>query len=168
MASKTSIIFDKWKTELEFKDVRTDCAEANFDELFQEVFTAGADFDEAHAILNTAIKAHQPPLSVGKKVYRRLKTQVPFIANMTEREYIDSWNDKIAKIAKRVFYSYFYVEGDKKVPLEEKASNKKAKDEYNRQRQMVDAIPLVDIEAIKEKMPPLNKNLMEELNRTDK
>jgi hypothetical protein len=95
MASNLDLIFEEWKANLKQRDRSAASVANNFEELFSELKRAGATFDEAHAILPKAIKAHQPTPGLARNIYKTSKSN-PKVAGTSEKEFIDQWNEDIA------------------------------------------------------------------------
>jgi hypothetical protein len=68
-----SLILEKWIASLPTRDRGRANVANNFDELFQEWFNSHVSFEDAHALLEKAIKAHQPSASTVKHTYKRLR-----------------------------------------------------------------------------------------------
>lgn len=141
---KGDLIFDKWKSSLPDRDRTKPYWESNFEDLFDALFRAKIEFEQAHSILSTAIKAHYPTYSVARHVYRRIKKTG---TSSTESEFIEDWQNQIAETAKRVFYDIYSID------TESEEDNKKygsmSPSEYRKQRKYAESHPLLDWTKIK-------------------
>lgn len=144
--SKAELIFDKWKAELADKDRSKAAVAGNFDELFSTWYRSKVSFDDAYALLNQAIKAHEPNDAISRNVYRRLKRVMPI--NKTEAEFATEWKSNIASTAKQVFYSLYDIEGTASADETAKYGNMSVQ-EYRKQRKYADSHPLLDWTKIK-------------------
>ncbi len=144
--SKAELIFDKWKAELVGKDRSRSAVSGNFDELFSNWFRSKVSFDDAYALLDTAIKAHLPTDSIAKNTFKRLKRQAGISKN--EIEFIGEWKQNISATAKQVFYSLYDIDGVNSSPDEVKYGSMSAQ-EYRKQRKYANSHPLLDWTNIK-------------------
>lgn len=143
--SKVELIFDKWKAELVGKDRSRGAVANNFDELFNNWYRSKVSFDDAYALLDTAIKAHLPTDSIAKNTFRRLKKQANIPKN--ESEFVLEWKQNIAATAKQVFYSLYDIDGT--TTVDEVKYGNMSSQEYRKQRKYADSHPLLDWESIK-------------------
>ena len=159
--SKVELIFDKWKAELVGKNRSRTAVAGNFDELFSSWFRSKVSFDDAHGLLDTAIKAHQPSDSVAKNTYKRLKRVSAF--SKTESEFITEWKQNIAAAAKQVFYSLYEIDGSN--PQQEVKYGNMSSQEYRKQRKYAESHPLLDWTKIK--INPIEEDVNSEDTETD-
>ena len=145
LKSKAELIFDKWKAELVGKDRSRAAVAGNFDELFSAWFRSKIKFNDAYALLDTAIKAHMPSDSVAKNTFKRLKKLAAIPKG--EAEFITEWKQNISATAKQVFYSIYDIEGTN--PKEEVKFGSMSAQEYRKQRKYADSHPLLDWTKIK-------------------
>jgi hypothetical protein len=100
-----SIIFEKWKSAVRFKDKSKKHIADNFDELFAAWRAIGATFEElSDGWLQRAINTHMPDSTLIKKVFRNLKLSG---ISGTEREFGESWKASIEKRVNEIFLNYF-------------------------------------------------------------
>lgn len=145
--NKVDLIFEKWKASLATKDKGWGAVSSNFDELFDELANIGTTFDEAHAILPAAIKAHQPAPGLVKSMWRTVRSQ-PKYAGMTEKEYADGWNGEIADKGTNSFYSAFQVPEPPDDDGEPKTHGSMSAKEYRLQRRHAESYPVLDTEEL--------------------
>jgi hypothetical protein len=138
MNNKGNLIFDKWKSSLIQKDRTKPYWQSNFEELFDKLYRAKIQFDQAHEILDKAIRAHYPTYSIARRVFKRVKQMG---AASSESEFIEDWHNQIAETAKCVFYAIYTIEGDEE--QEEKYGSMSAS-EYRKQRKYAESHPLLD------------------------
>ena len=108
------------------------------------------DFDTAYSFFDDAVAAHSPSNSVVKHTYKRMKMTSPFDS---EKDFLDSWLNKIRAEATEAFHFYY--------PLEEQFEEKReapaatvggiARAEYTKQRKYIEQFPLLTVEEV-EKM----------------
>lgn len=146
--NKAELIFDKWRAELVGKDRSRTAVEGNFDELFSSWHRSKISFNDAHGLLDTAIKAHLPSDSVAKLTFKRLKKSAGIAKN--ELEFTTEWKANISATAKQVFYSLYDIEGTNPQTEDVKYGNMSAQ-EYRKQRKYADSHPLLDWTKIEHK-----------------
>ena len=144
--TKCELIFDKWKAELADKDRSRAAVAGNFDELFSSWHRSKVKFDDAYALLDSAIKAHLPTDSVAKNTYRSLKRTANITKN--ELEFISEWKQNISATGKQMFYSLYDIDGTSSNDEEVKYGSMSAQ-EYRKQRKYADSHPLLDWQSIK-------------------
>jgi hypothetical protein len=138
MKHKGNLIFDKWKASLPERDRTKAYWQGNFEDLFDGLFRAKIEFEQAHEILDKAIKAHYPTYAIARRVYKRVKQTG---TSSTETEFIEDWQNQIAETAKRVFYDIYTIEG---APEEEEKYGSMSASEYRKQRKYAESHPLLD------------------------
>jgi len=144
--NKAELIFDKWKAELVGKDRSRAAVAGNFDELFSSWHRSKVPFDEAYALLDTAIKAHLPTDYIAKTTYRSLKRTAGIAKN--ELEFTTEWKQNIAATGKQVFYSLYDIDGTSPQKEDIKYGNMSAQ-EYRKQQKYADSHPTLDWTKIK-------------------
>lgn len=138
MNNKGNFIFDKWKSSLPKRDRTKAYWQGNFEDLFDKLFRSKIEFEQAHGILDKAIKAHYPTYAVARKVYKRVKQMGTTSA---ESEFIEDWHVQIADTAKRAFYDIYTIEGESE---EEEKYGSMSASEYRKQRKYAESHPLLD------------------------
>lgn len=146
LKSKAELIFDKWKAELVGKDRSRAAVAGNFDELFSSWHRSKVPFDEAYALLDTAIKAHLPTDYIAKITYKSLKRSAGIAKN--ELEFTTEWKQNISAAGKQVFYSLYDIEGTSPTKKDVKFGNMSAQ-EYRKQQKYADSHPTLDWQNIK-------------------
>src|SRR6478736_6928172 len=155
--SNSNLIFQKWKASLRSKDRSKKAMPGNFDELFEELRQSGASFEEAHAILPQAIKAHYPARAVAKNTYAKY-SHIPGFAASSEKEFIDEWFKSIDDAGTESFYAFFSIESEE--DTEPKLYGNMSAREYSLQRKYADSFPRITNEMLAEK----SRNLMQQYN----
>lgn len=146
------LIFDEWKANLKNRDRSGPAVAGNFDELFHELKKANATFEEAHAILPKAIKAHLPPIGLAKNIYKNGKTN-PKVACYSEKEFIDQWNQDINDKGTAAFFDNFpRAKTDPDDDGEPKVYGQMSAKEYRAQRRYADSFPILNTEALERAM----------------
>ena len=135
------LILEKWIADLASKDRSRPNVAANFDELFSEWYHAGISFEDAYALVDTAIKAHLPSAHMARTTYRKLKGSPGFIK--TESEFVADWNKSIKDTGLQVFYNYFQIDGENPVQQEKKSYGNMSTAEYLKQRRYADSFPTI-------------------------
>ena len=143
--NKAELIFDKWKAELVDRDRSRASVAGNFDELFSGWHRSKVSFDEAHNLLDTAIKAHFPSDAVGRNTFKRLK-KVGGCSSKSETEFVSEWKQNISAAAKQVFYSLYDIDG---TPKQDAKYGNMSPQEYHKQRKYANSHPLLDWTKIK-------------------
>lgn len=163
-ASNFDLIFEEWEANLKTKDRSAGAVSSNFEELFDALKAAGANFDEARALLPKATKAHQPAPALARNTYKNAKSS-PKVSGFSEKEFIDQWNKDIADKATGAFYSVFprpkaKNEDDDGEP---KVYGSMSVKEYKAQRRHADAYPILDTEELEKKMMQGTYNPIEDI-----
>jgi len=140
------LILERWIADLATKDRSLSNVPANFEELFGDLYHAGVSFEDAYAIVDTAIKAHYPSASVSRNTFKRLKNQN--LVFKTEKEFIDDWRKQIEDMGKQVFYNYFQIDGESDQPKEKPTYGSMSTAEYLKQRRYADSYPTINPEDI--------------------
>jgi hypothetical protein len=163
-ASNLELIFEEWRANLKQKDRSAGSVSNNFEELFCELKRANASFDEAHAILPKAIKAHQPPISLAKNIYKNSKSN-PKVAGLSEKEFISQWNDDIAAKGTSTFFDNFpRPKNADEDDGEPKIYGQMSAKEYKAQRKYADSFPRLDTEKLERALVSNAYNPMEDLD----
>jgi hypothetical protein len=150
--SNLDLIFTEWKAGLKNRDRSAAAVAGNFDDLFNELKRANASFEEAHAILPKAIKAHLPPPGVAKTIYKNGKSN-PKIAHYSEKEFVDQWNQDIADKGTAAFFDSFpRPKTDADDDGEPKVYGQMSAKEYRAQRRYADSFPTLDTAALERAM----------------
>lgn len=161
--SNLELIFDEWKANLKQKDRSSVAVSGNFDELFEELKRGNATFEEAHAILPKAIKAHLPAPAVAKMVYKNGKTN-PKIACYSEKEFMDQWNQDITDKGTSSFFDIFpRPKVDSDDDGEPKIYGQMSAKEYRAQRRYADSFPRLNTEALERALVTQTYNPMNDL-----
>lgn len=147
----SKLIFQEWKTLLSKKDRSFSYVESNFEELFQQLKDSGVDFNEAHSLLPGAIKAHQPHISLARKVYQNIKKFGGEGSSYTEKEFIEKWNEDIANKGSSAFFSIYPV--DKPVVKEEpKMYGKLTLKEHRQQLDYLKQFPVLNTSSLEKNL----------------
>lgn len=165
MASNLELILEQWIAELKNKDRSAPAVEGNFEELFEALKRANASFDEAHALLPRAIKAHQPSTGLARNQYKHRAGSVK-MSGLTEKEFIDSWNKDISDKGTNAFYSVFprpKNSDEEDDDPEPKVYGSMSAKEYKLQRRHADQFPILDTEALERKMLSGTYNPVEDI-----
>ena len=158
------LVLQEWVASLKNRQRGKDHVRPNFEDLFDKLKRAGATFDEAHEILPRAVKAHLPPRSVAKNLYKKLKLIPTF--DKSEKEYVDEWNKSIEDTATQVFFEFFPLErlDDDNEP---KVYGNMSAREYRAQRRYADQFPVIDTTELEKRMHNREYNLdIEDLIKT--
>jgi hypothetical protein len=166
-ANSLDFIYERWKAALRDKDRSSGSVGSNFDELFDALNAAGASFDEAHAMLPQAIKAHQPNAGLAKATWKMVKGN-PKNADLSEREFIDQWNKDIADRATNSFYNVYPVPDEGDDDGEPKVFGSMSAKEYKMQRKHADSYPILDTEELERRLKTGAYNPVEDLIDKDK
>jgi hypothetical protein len=151
MATNLDLIYERWKASLRDKDRSKGFVDSNFDELFDALKGAGATFDEGHAILPSAIKAHQPSIGLAKNTWKLLKNSTKN-SDLTEKEFIDQWNKDIADRGTNSFYNAFSLPNEKDDDGEPKVFGSMSAKEYKLQRKNASSYPILDTEELERRL----------------
>ena len=140
--SVSKLILQKWIADLRDKDKKMSSVGGNFDELIEAWFTADVLFEEAYTLMKEAIKAHLPPISTAKYVYKKAKSKG------TEKDFIDGWNKNIEDIAMQTFYEYYPIDAQVTSTNKEAQFGSMSTKEYLKQRRYADSFPTIDPNTI--------------------
>lgn len=154
-AANLNLIFEKWKASLQQKNRKREAVSANFDELFDELNSVGATFDEAHAFLQPAIKVHLPTPSLAKVQWKLLKNN-PINSEMTEKEFVEGWHKDISDKATNSFYHVFPLPVDKDEDPEPKVYGSMSAKEYKLQRRNAESYPILNTEELEKRLQQLD------------
>jgi hypothetical protein len=152
LPDKLQLVFERWKASLRNRNKSTEHVVSNFDELFDDLSKEGATFDEAHAILPTAIKAHQPAPSVIRSYWKLTKSRTKNF-DTPEKEFAEKWCGDIADMATNAFYNSFPIQTQPSTVLPTSKIDDK---EYKLMRRHADSFKPIDWATI----PDVNEDLM--------
>ena len=143
------LIYERWKASLKDKDKSIDFVTQNFNELFDDLNGAGATFEEAHAYMYQAIKAHLPPPTLAKNIWKVMRNNPAHIGK-SEKEFIDGWNQDISDKATNSFYNIYELPDDKEEDLDPKVygGGKISEKEYKLMRSHADKFTPVDLKSL--------------------
>jgi hypothetical protein len=148
---KLQLIFERWKASLRERDRSAENVASNFDELFDELAKAGATFEEAHAFLPSATKAHQPSPGLIRSFWKIRKSAAR--VTLSEKEFGEKWCNDIADVAVNSFYNSFPMQS----PVSSSFATDKISDkEYKLMRQHADKFKQLDLNSL----PDPNDELM--------
>jgi len=142
MNNKTELIFMKWKAELADMDRTRAAVEGNFELLFDQLSRSKVKMNDALPYVDRAIKAHYPSDFILKNTYKKRKAY----SSETMSEFESSWKDLIASTAKRVFFSFYEIEGVE--VKSESAYGGMSSSEYRKQQRYADSHPTIDWESL--------------------
>lgn len=148
---KLDLIFERWKASLHKKKRSKEFVTSNFDELFDAFNSAAATFEEAHSYLAPAIKVHLPSVGLCKATWKMAKNN-PANSEMTEKEFVDSWNKSISDKATNSFYNIFPLPVDKDEDPEPKVYGQMSATEYKKQRKNAESYPVLDTEELERRL----------------
>lgn len=151
---KLDLIFDEWKASLKQKDRTREAVSGNFEELFHNLRVGGATFERAHVFLAPAIKAHQPPPALARITYKNAKHN-PKLAALSEKEFVDQWNNDIADKGTNAFFDVFPRPKDPEELDEDpepKVFGSMSAKEYKAQRRHADDYPVLDTAELERRM----------------
>lgn len=151
---KLQFIFERWKASLRDRDRSTEHVTSNFDELFDDLAKANASFEEAYAILPSAIKAHQPAPGLIRSFWKLTKTRQRSF-DLSEKEFADKWCSDISDMATNSFYNSFPMNSPQQAP-DGYAAGKISEKEYKLMRNHADMFKPLDLAAL----PDPNEDLM--------
>lgn len=135
------LILQKWIAELPSKDRSTKGgAPANFDELFSDLKSAGVSFDDAHALLPQAVKAHEPNSYIKKVTWEKVKKH--FDGN--QQQFILEWIETLRISATEAFFANYPLKINDDDDGEPKVYGNMSEAEYKRQRKYADNFPRID------------------------
>lgn len=135
---RAEYILDRWSAELKEMDRSRENVQSNFEVLIVNLSESKIGFDIAHEILDKAIVAHYPPKGAVDNTYRRLKPMI----SKSKDEFLSEWKENIKSAAKRAFYTFYDIDGEK--PIEDKKYGSMSTVEYTKQRKYADSHPLLD------------------------
>lgn len=156
------LVFEEWKALLTKKDRSTNFIESNFEELFEELRRAGASFEEAHAILPRAVKAHLPSPSLVKNVYKNIKFK-PGVIGTSEKEFSDRWCDDITSKGSSAFFNIYPLDKPQ-VAEEPKIYGSLTVKEHRQQRDYLSQFPVLNTAALEQQ---LNSNMYNPLENLE-
>jgi hypothetical protein len=151
-SDKFQLIFEKWKASLRDRDRSAEHVTSNFDDLFDELARAGATFEEAHDILPSAIKAHQPAPGLIRQFWKLTKGRSKNF-DLSEKEFADKWCGDIADQATNSFHNSFSIQTTQPQGF---AAGKISDKEYKLMRQHADHFKQLDLGSL----PDPNEELM--------
>jgi len=150
MSDIVSLVFQEWSASLKSKDRSKGAVMSNFEELFEKLKSSGVSFEDAHALLPRAIKAHLPMPSVARNSYKKIKS-VYRDFEKTEKEYIEEWHKSIEDQGTQAFFDLFplpRLDDDD----EPKAFGNMSAKEYRAQRKYADQFPVLDTTELEKRM----------------
>ena len=150
-ADNATLIFERWRASLRDRDRSVGAVSGNFDDLFDQLSSAGVSFEDAHKLLPQAIKAHQPAPAVARAIWKNAKNN-PKNAEFTEKEFIDNWNKDIADRATNSFFAFFQVPEENDDDGEPKIYGQMSAKEYKLQRRHADSYPILDTEELERRL----------------
>ena len=142
-------IFEKWNANLKDKDRSWKGVPSNFEEIFDELSTAGVPFDAAYELLPSTIAAHMPSAAVARNTYKAYKGKQA----KTEKEFIEDWKKYISDCGHQAFYVFYKANpnSESTTSEEKKYGNMSAK-EYRLQRSHADSFPVLDTAALEKRL----------------
>lgn len=166
MSSNSDLIFEEWKASLKDRNRSKDSVQGNFEALFEELKKANIDFNEAHALLSKAVKAHLPSIGLARNFYKTTKNS-PKGTVYSEKEFIEEWNKDIEAKGTNAFFEVYPRpkvkdaddDGEPKV-----FGNMSAK-EYRAQRKYADQFPVLNTEELERKMLSGTYNPLEDISK---
>ncbi len=150
MSNIFDLVFQEWSSSLKSRDRSKGAVTSNFEELFEKLKSSGASFEEAHAILPRATKAHHPIPSIARNSYKKLKSLVRNF-DKSEKEYIEEWHKSIDDQGAQAFFESFplpKLDEDN----EPKAFGNMSVKEYKAQRKYADQFSTLDTAELEERM----------------
>lgn len=147
-SNNITLIFQKWTASLKSKDRSKKATPSNFDELFYDLKTAGASFDEAHALLEQATKAHLPSSHVRKETYKKLKKHL----DVPEKEFNTDWDSSISAAATDAFFSVFPLKLNEDDDGEPKVYGGMSAKEHRAQKSHASSFPIADTTELVKRM----------------
>jgi hypothetical protein len=139
------LILQKWTASLASKDRTTKGgAPANFDELFSELKSAGITFNDAHAMLPRAVKAHEPNSYVKKMVWEKNKR----FFEGTQQQFIEEWVNALSIVATEAFFANYPLKTNEDDDGEPKVYGNMSEAEYKRQRKYADNFPRINTDDL--------------------
>ena len=141
---KYRLIFERWKASLRDRNRSTEHVVSNFDDLFDDLAKAGATFDDAHAILPIAIKAHQPDQGLIRQLWKMKKSNPRF--DISEKEFGQNWCNDIADMATNSFYNSFPMPNQS--PSTNIPTDKIDEKEYKLMRRHADQFRQLDLNTL--------------------
>jgi hypothetical protein len=150
--NNVDLIFQEWSSSLKSKN-KTKGA-VYFDDLFEKFKSAGLSFEEAHAVLPRAVKAHLPPPALARNVYKKIKNNI----DKTEKEFMEEWNKSIEDKATQSFFEFFPLPRFDDDDEPKQFGNMSAK-EYRAQRKYADEFPVLDTTELEKRMKEQDHDL---------
>ncbi len=143
------LILQKWTASLASKDRSTKGgAPANFDELFSELKMVGIPFEEAHAMLPKAVKAHEPNSYIKKITWEKNKK----FFEGTQQQFIDEWIGALNITATEAFFANYPLKLNDDDDGEPKVYGNMSEAEYKRQRRYADHFPRINTDDLIKQM----------------
>lgn len=143
------IILKKWVSALKDKDKSWASVAVNFEELFADWFTHGIDMQEAHELLEEAVRHHYPPAAVVRPVYQRAKSNGKM--QLSEKEFIVQWQKNIHDVAIKTFFEWYQLEApesERPYSPKEKHFGSVSGADYKEMRKFADSFPEIDVNNI--------------------
>ncbi len=145
------LIYEQWKAALQQKDRSRKYVSGNFDELFDQLHSAGATFEEAHTYLQPATKMHLPNPALARATWKRVKNE-PSNAELSEKDFIDGWNKDITDKATNSFFSIFPRPLSPKEEAKSKMIQGMTREEYNLQQKIASRFKVLDTEELEKRL----------------
>lgn len=150
LTKTAELILEKWIASLKNRDRSKDAVAGNFDELFSDLKRANISFNDAHALLEPATKAHFPKKAVVKNVWKNSKALHEVFS--TESEFEADWNQTIKAHAVEAFFANYPLKLDEDDDDEPKIYGNMSAKEYRAQRQYVEKFPILDTDKLIKEM----------------
>jgi hypothetical protein len=143
------LIFERWKAILSTRSRKRDDTPGNFDELFEQLYNAGATLDQARSICTDAIKAHSPNSVTAKYIWNKARCD-PKFNGVTYNEFVTDWHKDIADKAANSMYTFFPIPADTNDDGEPKilGDNKMSVKEYKLLRNHANQFRPVDLKSL--------------------
>ena len=154
---KADLIFEKWTIELRNKDRSMANVSKNFDELFNQLFEAGIEFDVVHPMVEIVAKRHYPQDRIARRTYDDLERKT----GITYKEFMDTWCKEIKDKAFESFYAFF--SNDVQTTEEKKFGSMSVK-EYRLQRKYAESFPEITFEELQDRMRKIEIDLTKNLD----
>ena len=136
-------IFNKWKTDFRGMDKRREAIPHNFDQLFYAMSISSIDFDTVEMFIDDAVAVHLPDHATCKRTYKFMKQKEYY----SFEEFVKSWKDDIAGLARESFYRWYDVE-TAEAP---KKIGGMDPQEYSRYKKYIASFPAVDLKELRAK-----------------
>jgi hypothetical protein len=150
MSDVVGLIFQEWSASLKSKDRSKAAVPSNFEELFEKLKNSGVPFEDAHALLPKAVKAHQPIAAVARNSYKKIKS-VAKNFDKSEKEFVDEWNKSIEDVGTQTFFDIYPLPRLDEDNEPKQYGNMSAK-EYKAQRKYADQFPVLDTSELEKRM----------------